>query len=121
GAMIAFAIVAALHLFPPAWSPAILLTAVISTHTLALLICMGLAQIIPILALQPDRVNEVIPAGLALFAHWLPIAGFLRVLPAIAELYGHPLRPGWGFGVMIVGLAGIIGAAGYGIFTQRAR
>jgi hypothetical protein len=41
---------------------------------------------------------------LSLGALWFPIANFLRVLPNIAELYNHPLRPGWGLYIMASGL-----------------
>jgi hypothetical protein len=45
----------------------------------------------------PDRLVLLAIGLLALTAALWPAWSFLRVLPAIAEVYAHPLRPGWGF------------------------
>lgn len=102
--LVLFALIAALNLLPPAWSPGILFTAEFRIQTFTLLTCAALALISPLLALLPQWTSTLVTVGLAALALWLPVAGFLRILPAIAELYGHPLGPGWGFWTMTVGL-----------------
>ncbi len=108
GALVIIAIVAALNLLPPAWSPGILLNGEFRTQTLTLLACIALAVGSPFLALLPRRISIGVVIGLAGLAIGLPVAGFLRVLPAIADLYGYTLTPGWGFWTMVVGLVGMI-------------
>jgi hypothetical protein len=43
---------------------------------------------------------------LALLALILPVANFLRILPAIEAIYNHPISPGWGVWILAVGLVG---------------
>jgi hypothetical protein len=103
--------VAALNLLPPAWSPPLLLTPEFRLLTMAMLLCLGLAAISPFLALLPAWISDLIAGTLSVAALWLPVQNFLRVLPAIADLYGHPLAPGWGPWLMGTGLVGMIGSA----------
>lgn len=101
---IAIACVAALNLLPPAWTPQRLVTPEFRLQTLALASCLAAVGVSPFLALLPSLVAAALAMLLSLGALWFPIANFLRVLPNIAELYNHPLRPGWGLYVMASGL-----------------
>jgi hypothetical protein len=105
------AVVAALNLLPPAWSPPLLTASEFRLLTAAMILCLGLAAISPLLALLPAWLSAGITLVLSILALWLPIQNFLRVLPSIADLYGHPITPGWGLWLMIAGLAGMVGSS----------
>jgi hypothetical protein len=97
--------IAAANLLPPAWTPARLLEAEFRVQMAALLILLGGLGFSPVLAHLPNRLWRGMVLVLVAAAIGLPTQGFLAALPAIAALYGHPLRPGWGFWVMLLGLA----------------
>ncbi len=109
--LLLIATVAALNLLPPAWSPPLLRTAEFRTQTAGLLICLALVGTSPLLALLPGRAVAIVVLLLAMSALWLPIAYFLRVLPAIEAIYGRPLSPGWGPWAMGAGLASLSAVA----------
>lgn len=119
GTLLAVAAVAAFNLLPPAWSPPLLLTPEFRLQTLAMIVCLGLAAISPILALLPRQMVAALVALSAISALWLPIHNFLRVLPAIAQLYGHPLTPGWGIWGMGLGLVGMMGVGVFELLSTR--
>ncbi len=101
------AIVAALNLLPPAWSPPRLREPEFRLQALGIVVC-GLAAVLsPFLALIPRRMIQLITVLLVTAALYWPIRDFLRVLPAIAEVYNQPQQPGWGFYTLIVGLVGL--------------
>jgi hypothetical protein len=104
--MLILAGIAALNLLPPAWSPSLLTTAEFRMQTVALLFCLGMAAISPFLALLPRVVSGAAILALALLALVLPIANFLRILPAIEAIYGHAITPGWGMWILGVGMVG---------------
>lgn len=110
--LLALAIVAALNLLPPAWTPARLLTPEFRLQAAWLGLCLLALAFSPFLALLPAR----LAAGLiALFSlgSLVAVLQFLRVLPAIAALYRHALLPGWGLYVLLAGLLLLLaGAAG---------
>lgn len=105
------ATVAALNLLPPAWSPPLLLTPEFRLQSTVMLLCLAAVGVSPFLALLPRRVSAIFTVLMVLPALWLPVRTFLRVLPVIAELYHHPLQPGWGMYVTIGGLLLLGGGA----------
>ena len=130
------AIVAALNLLPPAWTPSLLLQPEYRLQTVALLLCLALAALSPLAALlmTPRSLLETLygtaldanrrgclgraawsiaiagtlfTVALAGAALYFPLAQFLRILPTLAELYGQVPEIGWGPALMILGLAGL--------------
>ena len=134
--LLLLAIVAALNLLPPAWTPSLLLQPEYRLQTVALLLCLALAALSPLAALlmTPRSLLETL-CGTALDANrrgclgraawsiaiaatlftvalagaalFFPLAQFLRILPTLAELYGQVPEIGWGPALMILGLAGL--------------
>ena len=134
--LLVLAIVAALNLLPPAWTPSLLLQPEYRLQTVALLLCLALAALSPLAALlmTPRSLLETL-CGTALDANrrgclgraawsiaiagtlftvalagaalYFPLAQFLRILPTLAELYGQVPEIGWGPALMILGLAGL--------------
>lgn len=115
--LVAVAIVAALNLLPPAWTPQRMLTPEFRIQAAALGLCLLAVAFSPFLALLPRTVTAASIALLAL-ASLLPLWQFARVLPAIAALYNHPLTPGWGVYVLALGLAVLLAGA-YGLWAGR--
>ena len=72
---------------------------------LFVMLCLLAVAFGPLPALLPRRVTGVLVLLLSLLAAIVPVQQFLRVLPEISGLYGHPLTPGWGMYVMLLGLA----------------
>lgn len=105
--MLAAALVAALNLLPPAWTPGLLLTPEFRLQTGAMACCLGLALVTPLAGLLPVRLSALVVLVLALAALYFPLAQFQWILPALADLYRQPLSPGWGYWVMGVGLVGM--------------
>jgi hypothetical protein len=105
--LLALAVVAALNLVPPAWTPARLLEAEFRVQTLSLVILMLGVAFAPFLALIPPRVVAAIVVVLTLAALVFPLHAFIRVLPAISALYNQPLIPGWGMWLMVASLIGV--------------
>jgi hypothetical protein len=102
--MLAVAVIAALNLLPPAWTPARMMTPEFYEQGGALVLCLAAVTLSPILALLPRFVLAFLLALLCGLAVWFPLRDFGRVLPWIAELYGQDLQPGWGMAVAAVGL-----------------
>jgi len=102
--LLAAAVVAALNMLPPAWTPSRLLTAEFRLQTMAIVICLAAAAFSPFLALLPVWIGALVVTALAVPALVFPVTDFLRVLPTISELYNRPLQPGWGPYVMGIGL-----------------
>ncbi|MCY4078766.1 MAG: hypothetical protein OXF54_00860 [Caldilineaceae bacterium] len=136
-AYLLFAMVTALNLLPPAWTPQQLLTPEFRLQAVAMLLCLALAAISPVAGLfqSPQtllaslgrttdgsgrrgclwRVAWVIAfvRGLVLVilvgaAIYFPVAQFREVLPTLAELYGQTPEIGWGPALMVAGLAGLL-------------
>lgn len=112
--LILIGIVAALNMLPPAWSPAVLRSAEFRLQTAGIALSLVLLAASPVLALMPPLPVYGLLAGLSAAAISLPAWGFLRVLPSIAELYGHALRPALAFYVTILGLVLLTVACGMG-------
>ncbi|HMN30936.1 MAG TPA: hypothetical protein PKE45_22465 [Caldilineaceae bacterium] len=114
--MLTVAIVAALNLLPPAWTPARLATPEFYAQSVALLLTLVAVALSPWLALLPGQLAGSLCFLLCGLAIWFPPRSFLAVLPGIAVLYNHPLQPGWGpymmvFGLVVLGLS--TGLAGW--------
>ncbi len=105
--LLAMAGIAALNLLPPAWTPDRLATPEFRQQSLALVTCLLLAGVSPMLGLLPRWLPAVLVTMLAFLSLWLPAQGFVRVLPTIGELYNQPIHPGWGLWAMEAGLAGV--------------
>lgn len=108
--LVALAIIAALNMLPPAWTPDRLVTPEFRWQTAMMLICLAAVAISPFLALIPPRISAALVVVLSGLALWFPIHDFLSVLPLISGLYRHALQPGWGMMVMAGGLLVIAGA-----------
>lgn len=102
--LLAMALVAALNLLPPAWTPARLLEPEFRWQTAALAALLAGLLFSPFLALLPRRLVAVAVTLLALAGLIFPVQGFFAVLPTIAELYNRPVHPAWGLWLMLAGL-----------------
>ena len=137
-AFLLLAVVAALNLLPPAWTPRLLLTTEFRMQTVVMIGCLALAALSPFAALfhAPRSVVEaedgpgagadrrgfprrtawtlaffgaLVPTALAVSAVLIPLVQFRQILPTLAELYGQPPEIGWGPAAMVAGLAALIG------------
>jgi hypothetical protein len=97
------AILLALALLPPAWSPATLRLLEFRLQTAGLILCLVMVPAVILTRYFPDRLVLGLIGLLAIPAAILPIWGFLEVSPAIAALYRHPLRLGWGSWAGLIG------------------
>ena len=111
-ALLGVAAVAGLNLLPPAWTPQRLLTPEFRLQTGALIACLALAGVSPLLALLPRWLSALATLAVILPALGIPLQGFLRVLPVLSQLYNRPLAPGWGLWVTELGLLGLAVSAG---------
>lgn len=112
------AIVAALNMLPPAWTPQRMLTPEFQQQLAAILLCLAAVAFGPFLALLPRLVTGVIVILLSTVAAVVPVTQFLRVLPEIATLYNHNLVPGWGMYLLLIGLAMLVALGGLLAFAK---
>jgi hypothetical protein len=103
-ALLILAIVAALNLVPPAWTPTRLLEPEFRLQTTSLILLLVGVAFSPFLALLPRVLAAMIVTMLALIAIATPLHGFFQVLPAVQTLYNQPLDAAWGLWLMVVGL-----------------
>ncbi len=106
--LLGIAVIAALNMLPPAWSPDKLRQPEFRLQVVAIGICLGAMSVSPFLALVPRVLRGAFAFLLVAAAIWWPLSGFLRVLPAIGDIYNQPLVPGWGMYVMTIGLVIIL-------------
>jgi len=118
-ALLLIAAVAALNMLPPAWSPAVLATPEFRLQTICISLCLAALAFSPFLGLLPALAAYVPILLLSLAGIWLPVTGFLSVLPDIQSLYRAPLAPGWGMYLMVIGLAGLAASSVLGIRRER--
>ncbi|MCB0115616.1 MAG: hypothetical protein KDD84_16065 [Caldilineaceae bacterium] len=109
--LLGIAVVSALNLLPPAWSPAVLRNQEFRLQVFALVCCLGAVAIGPLLALLPRSILGLTSAVLSLAALIVPVLQFWRILPAIETIYAHAVTPGWGVWIMILGLLGLLAAS----------
>lgn len=102
------ALISALNLLPPAWTPARLLEPEFRWQTASLVLLLAGLGFSPFLALLPQRAAAVAVATLSLAGLVFPVQGFLAVLPAIGELMARPLVPAWGMWITLAGLVALI-------------
>ncbi len=102
--LLAAAAVAATNLAPPAWTPARLLEPEFRVQTAALAILLIGFAISPVLASLSERLWRAIVLLLTAAAILFPAHGYFAALPAISDLYGYALRPGWGLWLTLAGL-----------------
>lgn len=102
--LLAVAVIAALNMLPPAWTPQRMLTPEFRLQAAAIGLCLLAVGFCPFLALLPGRLTGTIVAILATTAIWFPLQGFLRVLPDIELIFNQPQHAAWGPYVMIAGL-----------------
>ncbi len=110
-AMLGLAAVTALNLLPPAWTPGRLTTPEFRLQTGAMIICLGLAAVGPMLALLPRWIGLGLPLVLPLAGGVAAVVSFAKMVPLIQSLYNAPLGLGWGPPVLILGGAVISGAS----------
>ncbi len=135
--LVLLAVVAALNLLPPAWTPRLLTTPEFRLQSAALLLCLALAAVSPIAALLVTRQSIVEAVGggavdgerggffwqvawliallralctvaLASAAIYFPLVQFQWILPTLADLYGRAPDIGSGPALMTLGLAGLL-------------
>ncbi len=109
--LLILAVVAALNLLPPAWTPARMMTDEFRQQAMALLFCLAAMIFSPLLALTPRKITAALLAALSLSAASVPVWQFFAVLPAIETLYNHPQQPGWGLILCAVSLLVLTAAA----------
>ena len=107
--LLALAIVAALNLLPPAWTPARMITDEFRQQSLTLIGCLAALAFSPFLALLPRQVTAVLIAALSVVAAILPVRQFFAVLPAIEALYNQPQPLGWGLYLCAASLLALAG------------
>jgi hypothetical protein len=115
--LLALALVAALNLLPPAWTPQRMLTPEFRQQALVLGALVLAVAISPFLALLPAWLRSGATAFLATLAMWVPVRSFLRIVDDISMLYNHQQSPAWGMYVMLVGLFTLaaLGVAALGV------
>ncbi len=136
-AYLVLAIVAALNLLPPAWTPQQLFTPEFRLQAAAMFLCLGLVAFSPLVGLvQSPRalfaslggtgedgerggcawrvawgialIHGLVLVLLAGAAIYFPVAQFRLVFPTLAELYGQTPEIGWGPALTVAGLAGLL-------------
>lgn len=106
--LLGIAIVAALNLVPPAWTPTRLLEAEFRWQTGSLLVLLAGVALSPFLALLPRWLATTIATLLNLIAIGVPLSAFFQILPAIQALYNQPVGAAWGMWIMTAALATVI-------------
>ena len=121
--LLAVAVMAALNLLPPAWTPQRMLTPEFQQQSWGIVICLAASGV-------QSAAGLVAALGKRHHRHsvsaWLQPAclsgSFSRYCRALAELYNQPLAPGWGLWVMAVGLIGVASVATFGrVWTGTVR
>ena len=114
------AIVAALNILPPAWTPQRMLTPEFQQQLAAIVLCLSAVAFGPFLALLPRLVAGLIVLLLSTVAAVVPLVQFPRVLPEIATLYNHELVSGWGMYLTLAGLVMVMACGGLLAFVRLA-
>lgn len=108
--LLLLALIGALNLLPPAWTPQRLLEGEFRWQTGALILLLAGLSLSPFLALLPRTVAAAGVTLLALAALLFPIQGFFAIVPAIGALMAHPVFPAWGMGCTLTGLLALLAA-----------
>ena len=118
-ALLLLGLIAALNMLPPAWTPAVLRSDEFQLQTATIIVCIGLLLFSPVLRLLPALPVYALLGTIALAGIWFPITGFIKILPDVNYLYAQEIRPGWGFYVLVLGLALLVGAYWLGLRGER--
>uniref|UniRef100_A0A7C1K0E2 Uncharacterized protein n=1 Tax=Caldilinea aerophila TaxID=133453 RepID=A0A7C1K0E2_9CHLR len=102
--LLALAIVAALNLLPPAWTPQRMMTPEFRQQAIALAGCLLAMAFSPLMALLPRRLVGLFIGLLSIAAVLIPVQQFFAILPAISALYNRPQTPGWGMVLCVISL-----------------
>lgn len=102
------ALVSALNLLPPAWTPPRLLQPEFRWQTGALILLLSGIGFSPFLAMLPQRASALLVTILGLAAVYFPVQGFLVILPAIQTVMAQPIAPAWGMWLTTLGLLTLI-------------
>jgi len=99
-------------MLPPVWTPHLLVTAEFRKQTAAIVFCLLLLVVHPVLCPLPPRFTAVALIGLALLGVAPPLWQFFAIREAVNRAYGWPVRVGWGlwgtaFGFLVV-MAGAV-------------
>ncbi len=81
--LLAVAVIAALNLLPPAWTPQRMLTPEFQQQSWGIVICLAAVAFSPVLAWLPRWASAIIAIGLCLAAASVSVWQFLQVLPGI--------------------------------------
>lgn len=113
--LLMLAIVAALNLLPPAWTPARMATDEFRQQALALLLCLSAVAFSPLLAWLPRQAVAAMLVVLGGGAVIVPVRQFFAILPAVETLYHQPPALGWGLYLCVASLLALAtGAAWFG-------
>jgi hypothetical protein len=99
-----------LTLLPPVWSPEVLTSQEFRLQFFAFLFCLALAGLQLLVGAErllrrlPARVSPAVLGCLCLVAAALASWQFLAIKPVVDQVYGHPVRIGWGFFLTTTGL-----------------
>lgn len=116
--VVLLAIPTALAMLPPAWTPPLLRTPEFRNQTLWIAMIVVLVALSPLLRrFLPDAVRGMILVSLALFV-FPALTAYLKLLPALATLYGTAVKPGAAFYLVAAGAA-CLGAGGLFLVVIR--
>jgi len=91
------ALVSALLMLPPAWTPSTIFQGEFQKQGTAIVLCCVAALLSPMLAIRPvRRAFALLVAPLCVAAAIIPVMQFLRVHPALEKVYGSALPIGVG-------------------------
>lgn len=119
-ALILMGLVSTLNLLPPAWSPAVLQSPEFRLQTTLIVAGIVMLGLSPLLAMLPAFPAYATVAALSVAATLLPVYSFPRVLPGIAALYTHPIRPGIAMYVSIAGLLFLLASCLLGLRRETS-
>jgi len=105
------ALVSALTLLPPAWTPALLLTPEFRLQSAWLALCLAALMATPLLRRLPAWPTLAVMALAFAVSAAGAIRQFALLKPAIDKVYGQPAMIGWGLYVFVVGGIVLLGAA----------
>ncbi len=97
------AVVLALAMLPPAWSPATLRLAEFRIQVVAILACLAAVPLTVLTRYLPERLAWASVGVLAVPAAIWPAWSFLQARPAIQAVYNTELALGWGFWASLAG------------------
>jgi len=115
------AIPTALSMLPPAWTPQLMMTREFRLQSAAMALCLGCIILSWLLRRAAPVVLESITVVLALLAGSFPVWQFLKVRPALDEVYGRAVTLGWGLWLMPVGFGLVVLVLVLSRVTRRTR